>query len=227
MDAAYSINPLLVYAHIITGTIGLLSGAGAMILRKGSRWHINVGNAYFISMLIMSSIGAYGSYFVPEMISVIVGALTFYLVITAWLTVRHAESKMAWPLIASATMAIAIAAAGYYFGFEALMSEAGTKDGFPYGIYFFFGSVALIAGLMDIRVILRGGIFGKQRLLRHLWRMCFSFLIAAASLFLGQPQVFPESVRKPQLLMIPVLLILVSLLYWLLRVLISKRLPSA
>jgi hypothetical protein len=223
MESNYAINPLLVHVHVIMGTVGLLSGAAAMILRKGSRWHINVGKAYFGSMLIMSVIGAYGSYFVPEMISVIVGALTFYLVITAWLTVRHVESKMSWPLIASAVLAILIAASGYYFGIEALMSKDGTKDGFPYGIYFFFSSVALMAGVMDIRVILRGGIFGKQRLLRHLWRMCFSLLIAAASLFLGQPQVFPESIRKPQLLMIPVLVVLISLLFWLIKVAVSKR----
>lgn len=227
METSYSINPILVYVHVLAGGVGLLSGAAAMILRKGSRWHIKVGNAYFFSMLIMSSIGAFGAYFVPEMVSVIVGALTFYLVITAWLTVRHGESKMSWPLIASLIMAIVIAAAGYYFGYEALMSENGTKDGFPYGMYFFFGSVALMAGIMDIRVILRGGIFGKQRLLRHLWRMCFSLLIAAASLFLGQPQVFPESIRKTQLLMIPVLIILVSLLFWLLKVMISKRFARA
>jgi len=223
MKPEYSIHPILVYAHVVTGAIGLLSGTAAMLLRKGSPWHIKVGNAYFFSMLIMSAIGAYGAYFVPEMISVIVGALTFYLVLTAWLTVRHIESKMRWPLTALTALAILIAVSGYYFGVEALLREAGTKDGFPYGIYFFFGSVALIAGLMDIRVLFRGGIFGKQRLLRHLWRMCFSLLIAAASLFLGQPQVFPESIRKPQLLMIPVLTILVSLLFWLLKVAVSKK----
>lgn len=223
METEYSIHPLLVYAHVVMGGVGLLSGTAAMVLRKGSKWHLKVGNVYFFSTLIMSAIGAYGAYFVPEMISVIVGALTFYLVITAWLTVRHGESKMRWPLIASLIMAIVIAAAGYYFGYEALMSENRTKDGFPYGMYLFFGSVALMAGIMDIRVLLLGGIFGKQRLLRHLWRMCFSLLIAAASLFLGQPQVFPESIRKPQFLMIPVLIIMVSLLFWLLKVMISKR----
>ena len=223
MEPDYSIHPLLVYAHIVTGGVGLLSGTAAMVLRKGSKWHIKVGNVYFFSLLIMSAIGAYGAYFVPEMISVIVGALTFYLVITAWLTVRHVESKMTWPLFASVTMATIIAAAGYYFGFEALMSKTGTKDGFPYGMYLFFGSAALVAGLMDIRVMARSGISGKQRLLRHLGRMCFSLLIATASLFLGQPQVFPESIRKPQILMIPVLIVLASLLYWFVKVLLSKK----
>jgi len=227
MAQDYSIHPMLVYAHVVTGGVGLLSGTSAMLFPKGSSWHLKAGNVYFYSMLIMSAIGAYGAYFVPEMISVVVGALTFYLVMTAWLTVRRIESKMTWPLLASVAMAIIIAAAGYYFGSEALMSEEKTKDGFAYGFYFFFGSVALIAGILDIRVLLRGGIYGKHRLLRHLWRMCFSFLMAAASLFLGQPQVFPESIRKPQFLMIPILIILVSLLFWLARVMVSKRFANA
>src|SRR5690606_4384704 len=109
-----------------------------------------------------------------EMISVVVGALTFYLVLTAWLTVRPVESKMRLPLFVSVAMAMIITAAGYYFGFEAWTHEDGTKDGFAYGFYFFFGSVALVAGILDARVLLRGGIYGKHRLLRHLGRMGFS-----------------------------------------------------
>ena len=222
MEPSYAISPLLVYAHIVTGTVGLLSGTGAMILRKGSRWHINVGKVYLISMLVTSAIGTYGSLFAPERISTIVGPLTIYLVITAWLAFRCTENKARWTLNASVIMAILIAAAGYYFGFD-ILNKTEANVGFPYWLYFFFGSVALMAGLMDVRVILHGGIFGKQRLIRHLWRMCFSLFLATASLFLGQPQVFPESIRKPQLLMIPVVIVLVSLLFWLLKMVISKR----
>jgi hypothetical protein len=39
--------------------------------------------------------------------------------------------------------------------------------------------------------------------------------IAANSLFLGQPQVFPKAVQKSGLLMVPALLILALLLFWL------------
>jgi hypothetical protein len=227
MDIGFVIHPLLVYIHIAAGSVGLLAGSAAMVFRKGSPWHVRVGNAYFFSMLVMAALGAYGAYYVPEMISVVVGVLTFYLVLTAWLTVRFVESKMRWPLFASTAMAMIIAAAGYYFGFEAWLRVDGTKDGFAYGFYFFFASVALVAGILDIRVLIHGGIYGRQRLLRHLWRMCFSFLIAAASLFLGQPQVFPESIRSPQLLMIPVLVILASMVFWLVKVVVSKRYARA
>jgi hypothetical protein len=73
-----------------------------------------------------------------------------------------------------------------------------------------------------------GQIAGAQRLVRHLWRMCFAMLIATGSFFAGQMQVFPELVRKSSLLgvpvlMIPVLLVIVTTLYWLVRTLVKRK----
>ena len=73
-----------------------------------------------------------------------------------------------------------------------------------------------------------GQIAGAQRIVRHLWRMCFAMLIATGSFFAGQMQVFPELVRKSSLLgvpvlMIPVLLVIVTTLYWLVRTLVKRK----
>jgi hypothetical protein len=71
-------------------------------------------------------------------------------------------------------------------------------------------------------------ILGSQRLVRHLWRMCFAMLIATGSFFTGQMQVFPTIIRKSNLLgipvlAIPVLLVLVTTLYWIGRTLLKRR----
>jgi hypothetical protein len=50
---------------------------------------------------------------------------------------------------------------------------------------FFMGSVMLLAGAGDVRMLVRGGVFGAKRIARHLWRMCFGLFIAAGSFFLG------------------------------------------
>jgi len=47
------------------------------------------------------------------------------------------------------------------------------------------GTVMLLAAAGDVRMLLRGGIQGAQRIARHLWRMCFGLFIAAGSFFLG------------------------------------------
>ena len=48
----------------------------------------------------------------------------------------------------------------------------------------FLGSVAVLAAAGDVRMLVRGGVFGAQRVARHLWRMCFGLFIATGS-FLG------------------------------------------
>ena len=50
---------------------------------------------------------------------------------------------------------------------------------------FFMGSVMLLAGAGDVRMLVRGGVLGAKRIARHLWRMCFGLFIAAGSFFLG------------------------------------------
>ncbi len=178
---------------------------------------------FVLAMLVMSVTGAVMAAMKPATLSVIAGALTFYLVVTALLTVRRPAVGAHWIDLGAMLVALAIGITGIYFGFEALNSSTGTKDGHPAPPYFIFGTVALLAGLLDLRMLLARGIDGPHRLSRHLWRMCFALLLAAASFFLGQAQVFPESMRNLALLASPVLLVLVLMLYWLGRVLFTRR----
>ena len=78
------------------------------------------------------------------------------------------------------------------FGLEPAHSQTGLKYGAPAGLYVIFGSLALLAAAGGVRMLLRGGVFGTQRLVRHLWRMCFALFFATGSFFLGEQQVFPR-----------------------------------
>jgi hypothetical protein len=55
--------------------------------------------------------------------------------------------------------------------------------------------------------------------------MCFSLFIASGSFFLGQAKVFPKPMRIYPLLAIPAFLPLVFLVYWLVRVSLTKWRP--
>jgi len=102
-------------------------------------------------------------------------------------------------------------------GLELVHSHTWSKDGVPTGMHFFMGSVMLLAAAGDIRMLVRGGVFGAKRIVRHLWRMCFGFFIATGSFFLGQQQVFPAWLRGSSVLFIPALSPLVLLIFWLFR----------
>lgn len=84
--------------------------------------------------------------------------------------------------------------------------------------FFIFGSIALLASVGDLRMIRAGGVQvlrGAPKIARHLWRMSFALPIAAFSFFLGQAKVFPKPIRIIPLLIIPPLVVLAALLYWL------------
>jgi hypothetical protein len=59
------------------------------------------------------------------------------------------------------------------------------KTAFRVGMTFFIGSVTLLAGTGDVRMLVRGGVLGAKRIARHVWCMCFELFIAAGSFFSG------------------------------------------
>ena len=84
---------------------------------------------------------------------------------------------------------------------------------------FVMGTVLLLAAAGDVRLLLRGGVLGTRRIVRHLWRMCFGLFIATGSFFLGQAvKVFPSLADQANLLVIPAVLPLLLLVFWLFRV---------
>jgi hypothetical protein len=89
------------------------------------------------------------------------------------------------------------------------------------GGYFFFGVLAVLCAAGDVRMLLRG-LSERQRLLRHLWRMCFGWFIATVSFFLGQQQVFPRWLRGSPVLVALAFLPLLLLVFWFTRVRTSK-----
>jgi hypothetical protein len=92
---------------------------------------------------------------------------------------------------------------------------------------FFFGTIALLAALSDIRFA-RGVVPGMvARLRRHFWRMCLGLFIASASFFLGQTGVLPMELRTPWVLAPPVLAPLLVMSYWFWRTRVRRILDVA
>jgi hypothetical protein len=221
MSAIYL--PLLI-THICAAIIGLLSGFSAMVLRKGSGLHGAAGSVFFVSMLIMTTSAAYLAAFVkPNMLNLTAASLTFYLVSTAWRAAKNRAGKLgAFDLIATIFI-LAVGTGGITFGFEALRSVTGVKDHVPAPIYFIFGSVALLCAITDVRMFRRGGLFGMQRIARHLWRMSLALLIATLSLYPGQARIFPMAWRQTNLLFTPHILLIGAMIFWMARVSAKRK----
>jgi uncharacterized membrane protein len=214
--------PLLVL-HIMGGIVGLLSGASAMSFRKGSRGHRMAGNVFVVSMLIMGACASCLALMKHQTNNFYGGLLTFYLITTAWLTARRRDGETSiydWGALA---FAVTIGGSLLTLGILVARGSAAKQPGVPLGMYFFMGTIPLLAAAGDLRMLLGGGIAGRPRLARHLWRMCFGLFIATGSFFLGQQQVFPPAIRKQYLLAPLAILPLILLIYWMIRVRLSKR----
>jgi hypothetical protein len=181
------------------------------------------GQVFVIAMLCMSGAGAYMAFMKSQTGNLIGGVMTFYMVSTAWMTARRRDGETSifdW----GALLVVLAAGTGMAIrGFLAASSPKGLDDGVPIAMYFIWGSVALLSAAGDVRMLLHGGVFfGSQRIVRHLWRMCLGLFIATGSFFLGQQKVFPASLRGLKVWLVPAFLPLVLLIFWLVRVWVTK-----
>ena len=214
MTIAHSI----LITHVSAAIIGLLSGALAMVFRKGSGLHGAAGSVFFVSMMIMSSTGAYGAAFIkPNKGNLMVAVLTFYLVATSWVTARRRQGKPGLFDRFALALILLNATAGLIWGVQAAASPRGVKDGMPAAMYFVFGTIALLCARADFRMFRSGGITGPRRIARHLARMGGAFFIALMSFYPGQRIEFPAWMTETKLLLLPHILVIGSLLYWVIR----------
>ncbi len=207
-------SPVLLL-HICAATVGLLSGFLSMLLRKGGGLHRAAGNVFFVSMLTMSTTAVFIATFLrPNRVNVLAGLLTFYLVSTAWWAARRKDGS---------TSIFDVRALAFVLGVAALAFASGIQDGESASFYFFFGCMALLGAVSDIRMLRRGGVTGPRRIARHLYRMCFALLITTFSFFPGQAKLFSGWLRQSGVLVLPHLFLIGSLIYWRFRVMGKRR----
>jgi uncharacterized membrane protein len=220
-------SPILI-VHIVAGMVAILSGFAALFVRKGSPLHRITGDVFVVSMLLMASGGAYRAVVRSQPMNVIAGLFTFYLVSTAWLTMRRKGNESGRTELALLILGVVVGATALFFGWQA--SHAANRG--LATMAFVFGFLVLLSVLGDVRLIIRGGVAGVQRLVRHIWRMCFALFIATGSFFLGtaggsqinlRARIFTPAVRATHLPQVPVFLVLLLMIFWLFRVRLSRR----
>jgi uncharacterized membrane protein len=209
--------------HILAGSLSLLFGYVALYSAKGGRLHRKSGTLFVYAMLTMCVAGASIAAVrgVAPSVNIPAAWTTAYLVLTALTTVHRPAGWSRRLDVGFMLGALAVGLIMLTFGFQAL-AGGGKRDGMPAFPFFLFGAVGVLASAGDLRVIRSGALKGAPRLARHLWRMSFALFIAALSFFIGQARVIPKPVRIPGLLALPVVVVLVTMLYWLWRVRIRR-----
>ncbi|QSX77922.1 DUF2306 domain-containing protein [Agrilutibacter solisilvae] len=214
----------ITWIHIAGGMVALATGAVAFAVRKGGRVHVQAGIAFAVSMLVLGITAAYLSPLRTPAESPVGGLMVCYFAATGWMAARRRSGVPGrFEKIACAAVlfiAMAIIAKGIRLALgppPAVFVPPGPIE------LLVLGSICLLSGLGDLRWILRGTLSAMQRITRHLWRMCFAFFIATGSFFLGQQDILPEAVRGSPILFGLAFAPFGLLLYWLVRVRLSRR----
>jgi|CXWL01.1.fsa_nt_gi uncharacterized membrane protein len=208
--------------HIAAGTLGVLTGAAALLFHKGSGPHRVAGAVFVLSMLIMAASASILAVMRPQPGLVVGGLMTIYFIATAWVAGRRKDGKTGGFEIVAFLAALALA---LVIGMGAYALATGETKApnpvFPYVLYG-ISSAMTLAAVADLSVILRRGLIGAQRIARHLWRMCFGLLIAVGSFAAQGAEALPPGVPRAELLASSMILVLLVMLHWLVRVLFTN-----
>lgn len=213
--------------HIAAGSLAIVTGAGASSVRKGSPVHRRLGQLFVFSIFVMAILGIYLALavpsttktFTPPKASTSIALLTFYLVSTGWIAVRRKPGVVGFPEYAALASALGIAAALLLFGIGAVRAAVMPGASVP---YFVFAAFAVWNAFSDLRLILRGGLAGSARIVRHLWRMCFAWFFANSFFFLGQQKVMPQWLHGSPALVVLALVPLAIMIFWLVRIRVTR-----
>jgi hypothetical protein len=217
---------LVLLIHFGAGLTGIVTGSIALAVAKGGRLHKQAGILFAYAMgaagVMASVIAAY-----ERNVSMVIGGLSVvYFVFTATTTVKpipagHRALDPVLMVLVLATGMLTLRDGVMVWG---MPNHA--RAGVPAGMVFFLGTIYVLAGIGDFRMIRARGLTGSRRLARHLWRMCFALFIATGSFFFGQMKFIPEPIRILPLLFALGVGPLFVLIYWMWRVRLRKHLSG-
>jgi hypothetical protein len=202
--------------HIAGGIAALIAGSLAVAARKGGSLHASAGTGFAAAMLVLGTTASILEPFRSPPGSPVGGVMVCYFVATSWVAARRRDGRTGRFEIAACAAALGLAV---LLVWGALAGSARTPVG-P-GPVFALAGLCLLAGLLDLNAILRARLTPRQRLSRHLWRMCFAFFIATGSFFLGQQDVLPRAMRGSPILFVLAFAPFAVMLFWLVRLRLS------
>lgn len=198
--------------HILFSGLALLTGALALGARKGGLLHRNGGKVFVAAMVIMGVTSAWLAALNGVWLDVMSGLLVCYLVISSWLTMRPSNQGFA---VGVMLMGVGLVA-GYLLVAWVTLQSGERRPGVPPGVGLFFAIIVGLAVISDCRLLMGRALTVRQRLARHLWRMCFALFMATVSFFISRAHLFPELVQQSGVLVLLGVSPILFMIFWLL-----------
>ena len=132
---------------------------------------------------------------------------------------------MRWLAMGAMLLALGVGSVMLTWGLEAIVN-GGKRNGMPAFPFFMFATIGLLGAIGDLRVMRSGPFTGASRLVRHLWRMSIALFLAALSFSVQMAGMLAKKeIHLPGgVIAVPMLLVIVTMLYWLWRVRVRRSL---
>ncbi|GLR69823.1 hypothetical protein [Agaribacter marinus] len=216
--------PIIAKLHLYAGLITMAAGFIAILAPKGKFIHRWIGRIFLFTMGALCLSGFYLSITRSLQLTFFLAFFSAYLLFTGWYTMARRSSeanlidKIGFALVTfGVLLSGGIATAGIVYDLPSPATEP------PYQGYYVFTGFALILAVGDYLYIWKNNGTRVSKLIRHLWRMMFSLLIATFIFVGGNTHVLPEALRKDWILSMPVIAIIIAMVFWVFRVKKSRQ----
>ena len=214
---------IIMATHVVPGVLAVAAGATALAAPKGRSVHIQAGRIFVVTMGLASAVGAALGLVRAETfyITFHAGVLALCLLASGWMAARAQPGAQGLGALIVGALNLVNLVSLVSIGVFAARSGQSFL-GFPAEDYLLLGGMGFVAAAGDANLLLRPHPNERRRIARHLWRMCLGFFLAAGSAFGGPgAAAFPEAVRRSGVLALPELVILLLMIFWLARTLLT------
>ena len=198
-------NEVLLVAHIITGSIGLLSGSAVMIMKKADRHHKLVGTVFFYTMSISMLFSLPISFQKSNIFLFSIGIWTLYMLITgvrALKKINHPQVNVYDWLISLMMLIFGLT----LFGNGIYRLYYNNNIGLVAAI---FGLISLIFVFADFQIFSNKHKFKNQFLVMHIQRMVGAYISSFTAFLVVNNTILPGPVAwlLPTAMYVPFIII--------------------
>jgi len=184
----------LLVMHVLGGSLALLAGYGAMLVKRGGPRHRTLGKVYVAGMLAVVLTGFPMSIIHPSPFLFGIVIFSGYFVYSGWSAAVYRkgealELERFAAIALGAASAIALAALIYSLAADVAIPSAYRITGFV------FAGIGLATAIRDLARLRGGPLVGKERIIKHLISMCAALIAtttAVAVTVLGEFPVIPD-----------------------------------
>jgi uncharacterized membrane protein YidH (DUF202 family) len=178
---------ILLFIHILAGSVALVSAALALSTEKGKKFHVLIGKAYFWSMVIIFLTALPMSIITGNVFLFLIAIFSFYL---AFSGMRFAKNRTGVPTREDLIAVNFMFLSGVGMWILAIIFFIDNNSQFI--TLTVFGFLALFLGYGDFQTFKDQTAIGKERIAKHLTNMMGATIAVVTAVLVVNPPTNPE-----------------------------------